>query len=136
MQQRDLLKDQIEQLGKVLAKILGDFLGWKSTGNPAPGIEAANERFQNELGIDIEQLITLDRMELKSYFRTHQLAEPHLEMLSEYLAAVGKLKNETKQGSGQLYLKKAIEVLDIADEVSETLSFVRMNKKREIEKLL
>ena len=43
MEQRDLIKDQIEQLGKVLAKIIADFLEFKSSGNVNQGIEISNE---------------------------------------------------------------------------------------------
>ena len=56
MEQRDLLKDQIEQLGKVLAKILPDFLGLKSEGQISQGIEITNHRLRSELDIEIEEL--------------------------------------------------------------------------------
>ena len=85
MEQRDLLKDQIEQLGKVLAKILSDFLGLKSNGNVTQGIEISNESLQSELDIDIEKIIALNKTELEEYVRNRKLTESHLELLSEYL---------------------------------------------------
>lgn len=131
MEQRDLLKDQIEQLGKVLAKILSDFLGFKSDGNVAQGIEISNERLQAELDIDIKKLVLLDKSELKEYLNSRKLKDVHLETLSEYLTEIGKTK--TTKVDIDLYLKKAIELLDYADETTKTISFDRVNKERKIE---
>lgn len=136
MEQRDLLKDQIEQLGIVLAKILADFIGLKSNNNVALEIEILNERLQSDLGIDIEKLITLKKTELAEYVKNLNLTETHLDTLSEYLKEVGIAKNEINKNEGQLYLEKALELLDITDDTSKTFSFDRMNKKSEIKNLL
>ena len=136
MEQRDLLKDQIEQLGKVLAKILSDFLGLKSTGNVTQGIEISNERFQSELDIDIEKLVTFNKSELKEYLEAHKLTASHLETLSEYLKEIGKVQIEKNSDDAKIKLNKASELLDIADEISKTMSFDRINKKNEIKNLL
>lgn len=136
MEQRDLIKDQIEQLGKVLAKILLDFFGLKSNGNVAQGIEIANKTLQTELDIDIEKMVSLNQKELKEYVRNRKLAESHLELLSEYLKEVGIAKTKIDKSDADLYLQKAIELLDIADENTKALSFDRINKKIEIKKLL
>ncbi|MEM6524269.1 MAG: hypothetical protein AAF693_10770 [Bacteroidota bacterium] len=42
MEQRDLLRDQIEQVGKVLAKLLSDFPGLKSKGEAFQGMQITN----------------------------------------------------------------------------------------------
>lgn len=136
MEQRDLIKDQIEQLGKVLAKILSDFLGLKSSSNVAQGIEISNERLQSELDIDIEKLITLNKTELVEYLKNRRLTAGHLETLSEYLKEVGIAKTEINKSEARLCLEKAIEFLDIADEISKTTSFDRINKKSKIKNVL
>ena len=136
MEQRDLLKDQIEQLGKVLAKILSDFPGLKSSNNVAQGIEISNERLQNEANINIDKLITLHKAELAEYVKNRKLTEDHLETLSEYLKEAGKAIAESNKNEAQSYLEKAIELLDIADETSKTMSFDRVNKKNKIKTVL
>lgn len=136
MEQRDLLKDQIEQLGKVLAKILSDFLGLKSGGNVTQGIEISNESLQSELDIDIETIIALNKTALEEYFRNRKLTEIHLEILSEYLKEVGLAKTKIDKSDAHLSLQKAIELLDIADKISKTMSFDRINKKSEIKNVL
>lgn len=134
MEQRDLLKDQIEQLGKVLGKILSDFIGSASKGNVAQGIEIANERLQSELDIDIEKLISLNNTDLKEYLNTRKLTEPHLEMLSKYLVENGK--NKTDKNEMELYFKKAIILLNIVDEISKTMCYERTRIKSEIANML
>lgn len=133
MEQRDLLKDQIEQLGKVLANILSDLLGLKSKGQTSQGIEATNQRLQGELDIDIEKITTLTKKELKDYLKNRHLRAEHLEILSECLKEIGKGKIEENKKDAKMKLEKAIELLDIADEISKTMSFDRINKKKEIE---
>lgn len=136
MEQRDVLKDQIEQLGKVLAKILSDFLGFKSSGNVTQGIEVSNESLQSELDIDIQKIMVLDKTELEEYFRKRQFTESHLELLSEYLKEVGIAKTEIDKSDAHLCLQKAIDLLEIADEVSKTMSFDRINRKSEIKNVM
>lgn len=136
MEQRDIIMDQIEQLGKVIAKIMSDFLGLKSKGNFALGIEISNERFQDQLDINIEELITLNKSELKEYFKNKKLTWTHLEVLSEYLTEIGIEKLKGDKTTAIKYLKKAIDLLDTADEISKTISFGRINKKSNIENLL
>ena len=136
MEQRDLLKDQIEQIGKVLAKILSDFLGLKSSGNVTQGIEISNESLQSELNIDIEKITALNKTELEVYVRNRKLTESHLGLLSEYLKEVGIAKTKIDKSDAHLCLQKAIELLDIADETSKTMSFDRINSKSEIKNML
>lgn len=134
MEQRDLLKDQIEQLGKVLAKILSDFFGLKSKVNIAQTIEISNKHLKSELDIDIEKLVAYDKNKLREYLNTRKFTEIHLETLSDYLTEVGK--NKTTRADAELYLKKAVDLLEYADEISKTISFERINKKDNIEKML
>lgn len=127
MERRDLIKDQIEELGRVLGKILADFLGLKSKGNVEQGMEVANERFQSQLDIDINQLINLSKDQLKEYVKDRGLTDSHLETLSDYLKEVGLGTSDS--ALNQVHLQKAIDLLDIADELTKTMSFERINKK-------
>ena len=135
MEQRDLLKDQIEQLGKVLAEIISDFLKLKSNGNGVKGIEISNERLQSELDIDIEKLITLNLSELKTYLEVHKLTDVHLETLADYLLEIGKMEIGHNEAHAKLKLVKAFELLDLAEDISKTISFDRIHKKNEIKSM-
>lgn len=134
MERRDLLKDQIEQLGKVLMKMLTNFLGLKSTGDIEESIQQTNEQFQNQLDIDIDKIMTLEKHQLKAYFEEHKLVDTHIEIIAEYLTEIGKVKTDTTES--KIYFNKAIDLLDSADEVSQAFSFERMNQRKKIESYL
>jgi len=136
MEQRDFMLNQIEQLGKVLAKILSDFIEFKSEGEVTQGIGITNQRLQSDLGIDIEELTVLNKEELKNYLENRQLTAEHLEVLSEYMKEIGEEEIHENKKEAKRKLEKAIELLDIADQISNTISFDRINKRKEIENIL
>ena len=136
MEQRDLLKDQIEQLGRVLGKMLADFLGLKSESQISEAIEITNQRLQDELDIDVDKLTTLNKTELMDYLLDRKLKAEHLEILSEYMKEIGIEALKANKDNARIWLGKAIELIDIADETSRTMSFDRMNEKTRIENLL
>lgn len=133
MERRDLLKDQIEQLGKVLALMLGDFLGLKSSGNVEEAVETSQETLKSEMDIDLTTLISLNGDDLKSYLVERKIAEPHFEILAEYLAERGKVFQDEKESL--VYFDKALELIQIADGISQTMCFNRFAKKQTIEAL-
>lgn len=136
MEKRDVLKDQIEQLARALAKILSDFIGRKESGQGTQGIKIGNEQLQSELEIEIAQLLALSKAELKDYLEKRNLKANHLELLSEYMKEIGIEEMKTDKAKAKLYLLKAIELIEIADESTKTMTFDRMNLKIEIEKIL
>mgnify|MGYP006429408207 CR=1 FL=1 len=77
-------------------------------------------------------MLTFNKTELEIYVKNRKLTEGHLETLSEYFKEVGIAKTETNKIEAQLYLAKAVELLEIADEVSKTMSIDRINKSSEI----
>lgn len=136
MEQRDLIKDQIEQLGRVLGKIFADFTGLKSQGRVSQAIEISNEKLQTQLDIDIDKIISLNSEELEEYVVKKELTFEHIEVLSEYLTEIGKVQMEQNRENAKRIFIKAIELLDISDGISQTMCFTRMDKKSNIENLL
>jgi len=136
MEQRDLIKDQIEQLGKVLGKILSGFLGLKSSGETSVGIEISNEQLKNELDIDLSQLLELDKYDLKKYLTSRKLSAEHIEILSKYLEEIGLRKLTENKIEADKYLSKTLILLELVDEISKEMSFERINRKSRIENAL
>ena len=136
MEQRDFIRDQIEQLGRVLGQAIASFLGLKSTGNVSKGIEVANQQLKSELDIDINELLNLSKIELKKYFNNRNFSDEHLEQLAEYFKEIGKSKVDYDKKGAKTHLKKAITLLEIVDETTKTMSFERINKKTEINNVL
>jgi len=136
MKQRDILMDQIEQAGRALGKIFADFMGLKSGGNITNEIAITNQRLQSQLDINIEHLLSLKRRDATEYLQDRVGTDEHVETLSDYLKDIGLFKKKTNDSEFQLYLSKALELLEIADDISRTMSFDRNRKKTEIRDLL
>ncbi len=136
MEQRDFIKEQIEQLGRVLGKALSDLFKLKSSGQVSSGISAINDQLKGELDLDLDELLKKDKQVLKQNLIDRNLTSDHLETLSKYLEEVGRHKKDEHPEGAHQYFKTALFLLDIADEISETLSFERMSRKTNIEKEL
>lgn len=134
MEQRDIIKDQIEQLGKVLGKILTKFMGLPIVENTNEVIEMTNQELQTELDLDINQLIQLESPELERYVQSLKLTDKHLDQLSNYLFKVGiyNKKDDENNGDSQKYFKSAKNLLELANEKSNTITFDRINLKGKI----
>ena len=136
MEKRDLLKDQIEQLGRVLGKIVSDFLGLKSSGETTAGIEISNEQLKNELDMDLSILLELDKYDLKKYLTSRKLNTEHIEILSKYLEGIGLSKVAENKTEADKYLSKTLTLIELFEEISKEMSFERINRKNRIENAL
>ncbi|HFC01208.1 MAG TPA: hypothetical protein ENJ53_10425 [Phaeodactylibacter sp.] len=56
--------------------------------------------------------------------------------MAEYIAKIGTREVTHNNSLAKNKLKKALELFDFAGELSQTMSLERMNKKKEIQKLL
>ncbi|MFT4738119.1 MAG: hypothetical protein ACI8QD_001506 [Cyclobacteriaceae bacterium] len=136
MEHRDLIKDEIEQLSKVLGKILSDLLGLKSNGQIEQGISITNSQLKTNLNIDIEDLLTLSKDEMKKQLVEQKMAVGHFEILAKYLKEIGESKMSNDGITAKSFLTRSLELLDLEDEVSNTLSFERYGLKSKIETML
>lgn len=89
MIQRDLIQKQIEQLGRVLGKIITGFLGLKTSGNVIEGFTIANDQFKRELDLDIDQLLRMNKASLSDYLEAKPFTSTHLEEIAEYIEILG-----------------------------------------------
>lgn len=134
MQQRDILKDQIENLGKVLGKLTSKFLNLDPTEDIESHIEVTNEQLKSELDIDLDKILYFTENELKDFVEKRNLTVDHLEQLSEYLIKIGLSKNN--KDIANLYFIKAIELLECANDVSQMISFDRIKRIKEIDNII
>ena len=136
MEQRDLIKDQIEQLGKVLGKILSDFLGLKAQGKVAQGIEISNENLKSELDLDIEIILSLNGQELSEYLKDKKLTSEHIEKLIDFIAEIGEHTMLTDKNQAIRIFKKILEMYKIVNAISNAYSFERIHKEEKIKNVL
>lgn len=133
MQQRDLLKDQIEQLGRVLGKAIAIITGSAAGANPVEILNIANDQLREELGFEIEDLLPLEDEALTDYLTDKGFDPEKLELLADYFYAAGRILATTEETTAHVYLQKALQLLVIVEETTGTFSFERMEKAREIE---
>ena len=127
MEKRDLIQAEIEKLGFFLQRLLAIFLKGNSAGNSVETSDLVTNEFKNELDFDLPLFISLSNDEMKKYLSNFKFNEQNLEKLADLLAQMNTSKT---------YVTKAIEVLNWADEISNTYSFERNNKKIKFQQLI
>ena len=136
MERRDILKDEIEQLGKVLGHILATFMGLSSKGKVSEGIEEVSNQLKDQLNLDFEKILQLSGNELLDYLKQWNITSEHLEMLSNLLVESGRAGLENCEEEAVLRIQKALELLDLADVLTKTVSLERESHKSGIQQLL
>lgn len=134
MQQRDIIKDEIEQVGKVLGKIIADFFNLRSSDDPTYDCSITNKELKDRLRIDVDHILGLPDEDLEAYVLDRNISEDHLELLAKYFQELGI--SQTEPSVCNRYLRKAIAFLDIADSISNIKSFTRMMHKDELGKMM
>lgn len=132
MQQRDIIKDEIEQLGRALGKLIANFLGMKTEGDISEAIKVTNTDLLSELNVDIKKLIQLNEHELDDYIESINFTDLHLDQLANYLFEVG-LYEKSVRGSSQKWFEAAMRLLLIVGDKSDTITFARIDLIKNIE---
>jgi len=134
MEQRDLLKEQIEQLGRAIGKVITGFLGLKADGNVQKGIDITNQQFKSELDIDIERLLSLNKPELTDYLLTKNIGETSIVQLAEYVEMIGESQTDNAAKAGAF--NSAVNLYEIANAQSATFDMNRQFKINELKRKL
>jgi hypothetical protein len=84
MEERDYLKKQIDQLGRVLGKILSDLMVLKNQGNISQGIEITNQAVKSELDYELEALLDIPTdIFIQTLIKHKDVSNENLEKLAE-----------------------------------------------------
>ncbi|MES2811763.1 MAG: hypothetical protein V4670_04765 [Bacteroidota bacterium] len=135
MERRDLIEDQIEQLGTFLRNLVSSFLKLKSTKTELEVINYVSDKFKEEFNLDLNQFISFSEEELKHFITEYKLTDNHLETLSNLMLEMYSNQGNNVALSKQ-YLIRGIELLDLADKISITFSLNRANKKSQLKDIL
>ena len=127
MEKRDLIQAEIEKLGFFLQRLLANFLNGNSAGNSIEAVDLVTNELKNELDFDLPLFVSLSNDEMKKYLSNFKFNEQYLEKLADLLA---------EMNTSKIYLTRALELLDLVDEISNSFSFERNNKKIKIQQLL
>lgn len=137
MERRDLLKEQAEQLGKMLALLLNRLLSLRQQEVTEAALQATHQQFASDLHLDIAELVQLPPEEVPDYLDERLFQVEHLDQLVNYLCTAGDLYDELGQlQHQQRYLRTALTVNELADHRSDTYSFARQDQRARIERAL
>jgi hypothetical protein len=139
LQQEDFIKRQIDQLGRVLGKILNALLGFKARGQISEGIEVADHSLKKELGLNTDDLISIPT---KSFITTllevRRFNDNNFDELAEILFLIAEelnVNNTETEKMKKLY-ERSLIIYELLDKTSSTYSFDRHSKIEKIKKVL
>jgi hypothetical protein len=132
MEQRDYLMRQVEQLGEVLAVMIGRLLGIKQKGDADLGLEELRQTYKSELDLDVEELINIPKEEIiENFLKKNKLMVHHLEKIAELLQVTGEnLISYDRVNDGNNVLEKSLYILEYLQTTSKAYS---MNREMKIE---
>jgi hypothetical protein len=128
MEKRDYIESMIEQMGLFLKRLLSDLIKDIGTESIEQTISSIEELFENEFKISISELVYLSENDFNNFVSNHKFKEKHLEDLSELIFKLSFQKN-MELNKSKLFKEKAINLLNMADSVSNSYSIDRINKK-------
>lgn len=109
MEQRDYLKKQIDQFGKVLGKIYSDLLGLKNDGQIFAVFERTNQALKNELDFDIQDILNTptDRL-LDTLIEQKKISNDNLDKLAEIFLLIA----DNRPGDNKGLYEKSLAIYD------------------------
>ena len=133
--QEDFIKRQIDQLGKVLGKILADLLRLKSGGSLDAGIEEAGQALKMELGLNIDGLVSIPAESfITTLLEIRKFTDNNFEELAEILFLIAEelyTSNTQNEKMKKLY-ERSLIIFELLDNMSSTYSFDRHTKINKI----
>ena len=136
MEQRDYLKDQIDQMGKALAKVLSDLMGLKTKNEPQSALNQVSQQLKTQVDLDLDKLLKFSTDERQVFLENDTFNAANLEKLAKILKEMGNLAAENRADYVSAYFKLALELLNSADEKSKAISLERIQEKQNLEKLI
>ncbi len=133
MEQRDYLKKQIDQLGKVLAKALSDLLGLKNSGQITAGLVITNQTLKNELGFTVKDLIdTPTDIFIETLTNDKNVTHENLEILAEILLLIA----ENRQEDNKKLFEKCLMIYTYLEKTETFYSVERHQRMTRIKHIL
>lgn len=131
MLRKDLIERQVEELGRVLAKMLADALGLNSDGGR--NSETISRVLQQQLDLDIDLLIHLpDEEFLQTLKNTGKFDSGNLEKLGDLLLLMAESGAQNKL---ELY-RKCLALYQYIDKTDKIFDTNRQSKIQKIMRLI
>jgi hypothetical protein len=136
MYRRDYFKKQIDELGRVLAKLLTDLLQLKNDGNTTIGTETTNEVLQKELTISLPQLLCIPEDAFIQELKNKRVTDDNLNCLADILLVLAETGAEQDALQQKLLYKKCLLLLEHVQGSDSTYSMERHEKIKRIKNMI
>ncbi len=133
MPQEDKLKREIDQLARLLGKLLVDLTGPKNTLSAEDGLQELRKVLQESTGLSLDELLESDSDSFKKILESKSLTTGHMEQLADILYQLAET-SENENGKG-LY-EKALVLYERLIESGPTYSLDKYYKVQKIKKAL
>lgn len=137
-ERRDFLKKQIDQLGRVLGKMLADLLGLKQQGQVSEGLKMVDETMQRVLSLNLVSLVAVNPKELVGWLQQeHHFQPEHLATMADilYEAAQAHLLQKDEQTARALW-ERALAIYEHLEATEPTFSLERHYRIEQLKSLL
>lgn len=124
MQQRDYLRDQIEQFGKVLRQLIAGMLGRNMPSSLQH--EAADELLSAQNGVRLQDIPGMQPEELEQLLTSPLLQGPNAETLAEMLTIFAEQNHGHEPEKARKAASAATRVLQLTDHREKAVSLHRM----------
>ena len=134
MEQEDYLKRQIDQLGRVLGKILTKLLGLGSNGQASQRIETTNQILKEESDLNIQELIDLKTDGfINTLISEKNFTHKNLDQLAEILLLIADSKPDKDKKN--IY-EKCLTIYEYLETAEKTYAFDRQMKIKQLKNRL
>ena len=125
MEQRDYLKKQIDQAGKVLEKMLADLLGFKSQAQLTERVEATRKALHDQLDIDTEALMNIPSVDLLQILEIEKkLSKENMGKLADIWLLMADREQMKSKLQATIY-EKCLTIYEYLEKVENSASFDR-----------
>lgn len=132
MVQQDYFMRQIDQLGRVLGKILSDIIGIKQKGQTSLDFEFAYQIFKSELDIDIDKLLTIPNNDFINILKNKKgFNNENLDKLADIFWEIADNNEQSKY-----ICKKCLIIYEYLEKTETTYSFDRNFKIERLKNIL
>lgn len=127
MERRDYFKKQIDQLGRVLGKILADFLALKNTPDVNEAVNSSVESLKTKLDLDPEILAAIPPSEIINKLKeVHDFSNDNLDVLANLFLAVAEVNATDRQWLN--LMAHSLAIFQYLETVDSTFSLERRFK--------
>ncbi len=131
MEQQDYLKRQIDQLGRVLGKIIADFIKMKNEGQATDGIEMSTQSLKREIDLDVLEMIILNPEEFINVLKNQKnFDHENLEKLAEIFSLIAV---DTHNNQKEIY-QKCLLIYEFLEKEKQVYSLSIQWKIQQIKK--